>query len=139
MLTAASSMAQAPLEPTAPGAAPAGVEPAPATPAAVAPAAVAPAEPRDPGSLAEGLSVSGGLTAADVGRRAAETSVEADVKRQRVIAAKATRERVFWDAAPHLTLTAQTTRVSPVDVFEIPIGDGDLTGPAFPPPPLTNH
>lgn len=95
--------------------------------------------PREPSSLSQGLSVSGGLTAADVGRRAAESSVDAEVKRQRVLAAKATRERVFWDAAPHLTLTAQTTRLSAVAVPEFAVGDGGLGAPLFPAPPQTNH
>lgn len=65
---------------------------------------------------AQPVSVPGGLTAADAARRAAETSVEANVRHQQVVAARAVRERVFWEAAPRLTLTAQTTRLSPVSV-----------------------
>lgn len=135
-----------------PAPAPAAPQPgaAPATPAAVAPATVAPgaaASPAGTGAVPSGsgdtslsnsrLSVAGGLTAADVGRRASETSVDAEVRRQRVIAAKATRERVFWEAAPRLTLTAQTLRQSEVDVPAFDFGGMTIAG--FPPPPQTSH
>jgi outer membrane protein TolC len=133
VLTSVSALAQPAAAPAAaPETSRAGAPPA--TPAAVAPATVAPGAPSP---LASGLSVSGGLTAADVGRRAAETSIDAEVRRQRVIAAKATRERVFWEAAPRLALTAQTLRQSEVDVPAFDFGAGTMT--AFPAPPQTSH
>jgi outer membrane protein TolC len=138
VLTTVSALAQPAAAPAAaPETSRAGATPA--TPAAVAPATVAPeaVAPGAPASFASGLAVAGGLTAADVGRRASETSVDAEVRRQRVIAAKATRERVFWEAAPRLSLTAQTLRQSEVDVLSFEV-DGMLT-PAFPPPPQTSH
>lgn len=103
------------------------------------PAAAQPVTPPNPEAAApapsESTAVAGGLTAREAGRRAAETSVEAKVRQQQVIAARATRERVYWEAAPRLTFTAQTVRLSEVNAaFEIP-GGGEIAVPQ----PVTNH
>lgn len=59
--------------------------------------------------------VSGGLTANEAGRRAAETSAAAAGRREQIVIAEAARERIIWESAPRLALTAQYTRLSPVD------------------------
>jgi outer membrane protein TolC len=84
--------------------------------------------PRFASVLAQG----GGLTATDAARRAAETSVQAAIEREDVVIAQSTKERVFWEAAPRLTLTAQTTRLSEIE----PVSIGGI--PPFP-QPQTNH
>jgi len=56
----------------------------------------------------------GGLTAAEAGRRASATSVQAAIEREDVRVASNEKERVIWSAAPRLTLTARTVRLSPV-------------------------
>jgi outer membrane protein len=107
-----------------------------AVPAAAAsePVAGAPAEAQH---FARVLAQEGGLTAREAGRRAAETSVQAASRREQVVIAGASRERIFWDAAPRLTLTAQTTRLSRVDApdFGAVAGVGDVSFPQ----PLWNH
>jgi outer membrane protein TolC len=77
----------------------------------------------------------GGLTAVEAARRAAETSVQAASRREQVLIAANNRERILWDAAPRLTLTAQTTRFSPVDT---PVFDGP-DGPINFAQPLSSH
>ena len=115
--------------------------PAQVTPPAEVPSAaqVSPAGP-GPGSattqaaprFAPVLARSGGLTAADAARRAAETSVQAAIEREDVVSAQSTKERVFWEAAPRLTLTAQTLRLSAIE----PVSVGGI--PPFP-QPVVNH
>jgi outer membrane protein TolC len=83
--------------------------------------------------LEEVLGQSGGLTAQDAGRRAAETSVQAAVEREKVALARNDRAHVIWNALPKLTLTGQVTRLSKVDPFLIP----DFTGMGLAPIPLS--
>ena len=84
--------------------------------------------------LEEVLGQSGGLTARDAGRRAAETSVQANVERANVQIAENDRSRVIWENLPRLTLTAQYTRLSPIHTPAI-AGQPE----PFPPPPLNNY
>ncbi len=46
--------------------------------------------------------------------------MQAAIERERVAAARNDRSRVIWNALPRLTLTGQVTRLSEVDVAEIP-------------------
>jgi outer membrane protein TolC len=78
----------------------------------------------------------GGLTAAEAARRAAETSVQAAGRREQVLIAANNRERILWDAAPRLTLTAQTTRLSPIDFPTFEVAGGP---PISFTQPLSNH
>ncbi len=78
------------------------------------------------------LAQPGGLTALQAARRASHNSVEAAIQRQRVLTAESTRERVFWEAAPRLTLTARTTLLSEVEPLTFQ-GFGTF------PQPTTNH
>jgi outer membrane protein TolC len=97
----------------APAPAPAPVTAAPATPAAEAPATAA-----APGDVAPRfaaiLGQPGGLTAVDAARRASATSVQAAIEREDVQIASDDKQRVIWNAAPRLTLTGRTVRLSPV-------------------------
>lgn len=61
------------------------------------------------------LAQSGGLTAADAARRAADESVEAASRREQVVAAQASRQRVLWQAAPRLTVTGRAVMLSEVE------------------------
>jgi outer membrane protein len=81
---------------------------------------------------------SGGLTARDAGRRAAQTSVQASVAREQVLTAKNDRARVIWDNLPKLTLSAQYTRLSAVDTPVFALPGGAATVP-FPTGPLDNY
>lgn len=120
------------------------VVPAPTPPAAVEPATPLAAPPAPDPSRASGagfnagpeltsvLAQSGGLTAAEAARRAADESVEAASRREQVVAAQASRRRVFWQAAPRVTLTGRTVLLSEVEVPE------EFRG-LVPTPPRTNH
>lgn len=124
--------------PVKPGSSPAAQPPA-AAPQGSSPvtAAAAPPATASVARLEEVLGQSGGLTAQDAGRRAAETSVQAAVERERVLTARNDRARVIWNALPRLTLTAQVTRQSQVPAFQLP---PELTmggGPGIPPVPQT--
>ena len=83
---------------------------------------------------------SGGLTARDAGRRAAETSVQGSVEREKVLIAHNDRSRVIWENLPKLTLSGQYTRLSKVDTpaFNLP---GAMAGDGFelPTGPLDNY
>ena len=81
--------------------------------------------------LEEVLGQSGGLTARDAGRRAAQTSVQASVEGEKVLSARNDGARVIWDNLPKLTLSAQYTRLSAVDtpvILGVPPGFS-LSGP----------
>lgn len=83
---------------------------------------------------------SGGLTARDAGRRAAETSVQGSVEREKVLSAHNDRSRVILDNLPKLTLSGQYTRLSAVAAQQFPIpGMMDGMGFALPPGPLDNY
>ena len=71
-----------------------------------------------PDPLATLKAASGGLTADEVGRRAAETSVEARVRERAVDAAEARREEAEAGYWPRLTGTARYTRLSQVPPIE---------------------
>lgn len=86
--------------------------------------------------LAAELGQSGGLTARDAGRRAAQTSVQAEVDREKTLLAQNDRRRVIWEAVPKLTVTGTVARLSPLDAAPIDIGGGMLF-PAFPTPETT--
>jgi outer membrane protein TolC len=64
--------------------------------------------------LEDVLGQSGGITAQEAGRRAAETSVQAAVDREKVLSAKNDRSKVIWDALPRLTLSGTYTRFSAI-------------------------
>lgn len=119
------------------------VVPAPTPPAAVEPATPLAAQPsRAPSRASAGfnagpeltavLAQSGGLTAADAARRAADESVEAASRREQVVAAQASRQRVVWQAAPRVTLTGRTVLLSEVEAPE-------FDGFQVPAPLRTNH
>lgn len=95
------------------GSAAAPVSPAPATPAAAAPATAAAAGDVAP-RFAAILAQPGGLTAVDAARRASATSVQAAIEHEDVQIASDEKQRVIWNAAPRLTLTARSVRLSPV-------------------------
>jgi outer membrane protein len=82
------------------------------------------------------LGVSGGLTAAEAGRRAASTSVDAAFRRESVVSARASREQVIWRAAPRLTFTGQYTRLSEVNLPPNTFGTGAGEETDF---PLNNY
>jgi outer membrane protein TolC len=77
-----------------------------------APAVATAPEPQDP--LSSLKAAGGGLTADEVARRAAETSVEARVKGRGAEAADARRDEAAAGYWPRLTGTARYTRLSPV-------------------------
>jgi outer membrane protein TolC len=64
--------------------------------------------------LEDVLGQSGGITAQDAGRRAAETSVQAALEREKVLSAKNDRSKVIWDALPRLSLSGTYTRFSSI-------------------------
>jgi outer membrane protein TolC len=76
------------------------------------------AAPAAPDPLAALKAASGGLTAEEVGRRAAETSVEARSKERAVDAAEARRDEAEAGYWPRLTGTARYTRLSTVPPIE---------------------
>jgi len=84
--------------------------------------------------LEDVLGQSGGLTAQDAGRRAAQTSVQASVEREKVLSAKNERSKVIWNALPKLTLSGTYTRFSPPPpiVFPDPTGMGSTEIPSAP-------
>lgn len=82
------------------------------------------------------LAQPGGLTSTEAARRASETSVQAAIEREDVRVAEDTKATVLWSAAPRLTLTARTTRLSEVDAPVFQQADGTIA--SFP-QPLTNH
>lgn len=63
------------------------------------------------------LAQPGGLTSAEAGRRAAETSVQAAIEREDTRIAENTQRQVVWGSMPRLQLTGRTTRLSPVRGF----------------------
>ena len=77
------------------------------------------------------LAQPGGLTAADAARRASATSVQAAIEREDVRVASNDKQRVIWNAAPRLTLTGRTVRLSPVSI--------DLGAGGTVPQPVANH
>jgi outer membrane protein TolC len=87
------------------------------------------------------LGQSGGLTAEDAGRRAAETSVQAAIEREKVVSARNDRARVIWNALPKLTLSGQVTRLSEVEPFALPpeLTIGLAPADLFPLPPRTAY
>jgi outer membrane protein TolC len=88
---------------------------APAAAGAVTPTPAVAVTPASSGArLEDAIGQSGGLTADDAGRRAAETSVQAAVEREKVAGAKNDRSRVIWDNLPTLNLGARYTRLSKV-------------------------
>jgi outer membrane protein TolC len=76
------------------------------------------------------LGQSGGLTARDAGRRAAESSVQAAVEREKVASSENDRARVIWEALPKVSLSARYTRLSQI---------GAPTGFDIPAPPQNNY
>lgn len=119
-------------------------------PAATPPAAAESATPLNPqpasapksggafgpdSELTSVLAQSGGLTAAEAARRAADESVEAASRREQVVAAQASRQRVLWQAAPRLTVTGRAALLSEV---ENPTFEGLPEG-AIPPPLRHNY
>ncbi len=104
--------------------------------AAVSPAAVSPAVAASPSSpsldeKALGLdgivAVSGGLTAKDAGRRAAETSRGAERLLVSANAKDAEVDRVLWGAAPRFTVEARYTRLSDINNGDLAGGAGDIS------------
>jgi len=85
--------------------------------------------------LAAELGQSGGLTARDAGRRAAQTSVQAEVDREQTLLAQNDRRRVIWETVPRLTVTGTVARLS--HVASAPVELGDLLIPPFPTPETT--
>lgn len=82
------------------------------------------------------LAQPGGLTAADAGRRASITSVQAAIEHEDVQIARDDKSRVIWGAAPRLTLTARSVRLSPVSsTFDL----GNGQPPSVIEQPVTNH
>lgn len=77
-----------------------------------------------PGALTTGLmaqvAVEGGLTSLEAGRRAAATSRQAAIEQQNVRSAQASVDRTFYDLAPRVTLTASYTRLSAVELPQLP-------------------
>ncbi len=83
---------------------------------ATAPSVVAPAAPSKQSfsELLKEIGVEGGLTSAEVGRRAAASSYDAEVQRQEVLNAAADSRRTYHSLFPRLTATARYTRFSRV-------------------------
>jgi len=79
------------------------------------------------------------MTAEDAGRRAAETSVQAAVEREKVLSTQNDRARVVWDALPKLSLTAQYTRLSPIGAASFPDPTGANPPTVLPTGPLDNY
>src|SRR5690606_3688309 len=107
---------------------PASAQPSPAAlpgePPAAAPATAASAAPAtaDGGQdvaqhFARVLAQPGGLTSAEAARRAAETSVQAEIERQDTRIAANSQKEVVWGSMPRLELTGRTTRLSRVRGF----------------------
>ena len=113
--------------------APASASQPPATPAAEAPATLAAAGDVAP-RFAAILAQPGGLTSVDAARRASTTSVQAAIEREDVRVARDDKTRVIWNAAPRLTLTGRSVRLSPLDTT-IDLGGGNQPFPQ----PVTNH
>jgi outer membrane protein TolC len=87
--------------------------------------------------FAEVLAQPGGLTSAEAGRRAADTSVQAAIEREDVRSAEDSKARVIYNALPRLTLTGRTSRLSEVDPLVFP---DPVTGQAATfPQPTVNH
>jgi outer membrane protein len=85
--------------------------------------------------LAAELGQTGGLTARDAGRRAAQTSVQAEVDREKTLLAQNDRRRVIWETVPRLTVTGTVARLSPVEAA--PFALGGIVIPPFPSPETT--
>ncbi|HTV22652.1 MAG TPA: TolC family protein, partial [Polyangiaceae bacterium] len=87
--------------------------------------------------FAQVLAQPGGLTSADAARRAADTSVQAEIERQDTRVAENTQKEVVWGSLPQLTLTGRTTRLSRVQGF---VFNDPETGEPIPIPiPVWNH
>lgn len=87
----------------------------------------APAAASSTGSIQHLLSnvgVTGGLTAEEAGRRAAATSVQADVEHAKVDSAAQDSRNTFYSLLPRVTATARYTRLSEVPVPSLGSGDG---------------
>ncbi|MCC6216551.1 MAG: TolC family protein [Polyangiaceae bacterium] len=108
--------------------------PAPATPPAPAapPAADAPAMPKLSDQIARVSGAAGGLTAAEVGRRATATSFDVRARWAEVEAAAARVDEAHARYVPVLTLTARYTRLSPVEGGALG-GGGTVVAPFAPP------
>lgn len=72
----------------------------------------------------------GGLTSAEVARRAASTSFDARAKEEGVRAAAARVDQALVSYFPRLGLTARYTRLSPLDPPSLASGGGSLVGTA---------
>lgn len=80
----------------------------------------------------------GGLTSAEVARRAGKTSFTVEARRKEAEAAEAEVDKALVDIAPRLTLSARYTRLSPIDQPAFGGDSGSLvatTAPAGPLPP----
>ncbi len=90
------------------------------------------------GELLKGVGVAGGLTSQEAGKRAAETSREAEAKQHDAYAAAQDSRKTFYSLLPRVTATARYTRLSKVPlpsfgtpgIFSVVTPDGPGVLPA---------
>lgn len=86
--------------------------------------------------LARVVARPGGLTAADVGRKAAATSPDLRAKNAEIVAAAHEVDKALVAYAPRLTLTARYVRLSPIDAQSFGPSNGRLVATPAPAGPL---